>query len=201
MSISGLSFWFWRFCEILTLIPTLGMMAYFVNLFVSQNILTPDYILVLFITSVLATAWAIATIILYAKARHSAFLVAMVDLGFVGCFIAGVYLLRFIAGANCTSWEDTNFSFSVGDVTVTGPGGYFNTDKNCAMLKASFAFGIMNCIMFFFTFFLALFVHRHHRGETTIVRERHVSRHSHRRSRDYDRSPRRSHHSSRRTYV
>lgn len=46
--------------------------------------------------------------------------------------------------------------------------------------------------MFFFTFLLALLVHRHHdkRDRVVVKREYHSSRHG--------RSPRRSHHSSRR---
>jgi hypothetical protein len=107
------------------------MLAYFVHAYVTSNTLTPDFILVLFITSVLAAAWALATVISYARARHSAMFVALVDLGFVGAFIAGVYELRGIANQN--KWA-------------------LNFNKNCAMLKASFAFGIMNCIFFFFTF-------------------------------------------------
>lgn len=153
MSISGLSFWFWRFFQILTLIPIVGMLAYFVNYFITRNILTPDYVLVLFITSTLAAAWAVGTIILYAKARHSGFLVALVDLAFVGCLIAGVYQLRFIAQEDCTKFDrDANaFTWSLGTFSFSGSG-EFRTDKHCAMLKASFALGIMNTIMFFFTF-------------------------------------------------
>merc|ERR1712059_248156 len=52
-----------------------------------------------------------------------------------------------------------------------------NPRKNCSMLKASFAFGIMNCIFFFFTFLFALWVghhnrpeyDRHHRRDRTIL--------------------------------
>jgi sugar phosphate permease len=156
MAIAGISFGFWRFLEIITLIPTLGMLAYFVHAYTTSNVLTPDFILVLFITSVLAAAWAIATLVLYSRSRNSGFFVAIVDLGFVGCFIAGVYLLRGIAHADCTNFTAGGFYFDLGILGYIGRNSdnpwSLHTDKNCAMLKASFAFGIMNCLFFFITF-------------------------------------------------
>jgi len=89
----GMFFAFWRFMEIITLIPTLGMLAYFVHIYDSHNALTPDYILVLFIVSVLAAAWAIATLFTYHRARSNALFVSFIDLCFVGALIAGVYEL------------------------------------------------------------------------------------------------------------
>ncbi|KAF2089150.1 hypothetical protein K490DRAFT_38119 [Saccharata proteae CBS 121410] len=210
MALSGLLFICWRLLEIVTLIPTLGMLAYFVHGYVSQNQLTPDYILVLFITSVLAAAWAIATLIAYARARHSALFVATVDLAFVGCFIAGVYLLRGISDADCSNFSADGFWDNLGVFGAYGEQAgvsfSFHVNKTCAMLKACFAFGIMNCIFFFITFLLALLVHRHHRDDRVTVKRTttHTSRHSHRsRSRDYGySSPRRSHRSSsRRQYY
>ena len=142
--------------EIITLIPTLGMLAYFVHAYVTSDYLTPDFILVLFITSVLAAAWALATLISYARARHSAMFVALVDLGFVGSFIAGVYELRGITNQNCSNFTGSKFYSELGILgaigQLSGNKWAMNANKNCAMLKASFAFGIMNCIFFFFTF-------------------------------------------------
>lgn len=154
--ISGLLFISWRIFEIITLIPILGMLAYFVHGYVDSNQLTPNFILVLFITSVLATAWAIATLIQYYRARHHGLFVALVDLAFVGALIAGVYFLRGIAGTSCTN-------FTAGGIYVNlGPFGYygrqsnspwsFDINKTCAMLKACFALGIINIIAFFITF-------------------------------------------------
>ncbi|KAF2140970.1 uncharacterized protein K452DRAFT_272724 [Aplosporella prunicola CBS 121167] len=208
MALSGFLFICWRILEILTLIPTLGMLAWFVKGYVSLNTLTPDFILLLFITSVLAAAWAIATLVGYLRVRHSALFVAIVDLAFVGCFIGGVYLLRFVSDANCSSNAPGDWYYKLGMVGYYGRSS--NTDwsmhphKTCSMLKACFAFGIMNCIFFFTTFLLALLVHRHHLTDVVHVKRSstHYSRHSHRsRSRDYPPSPRRSHHSSRRAYV
>ncbi|KAL8905827.1 MAG: hypothetical protein Q9207_002398 [Kuettlingeria erythrocarpa] len=171
--IGGLLFSFWRFLEIITLIPTLGMLAYFVHQFESQNLLTPNDVLVLFIVSVLATAWAISTVLRRKSTRDSALFVSFIDLCFVGAFIAGVYELRYIARANCTRFEsDRHFSLTVDNNGISGDSPFrLNTDKNCAMLKASFAFGIMNCIFFAITSFLLLFMHRKRDDKEVVVKE------------------------------
>jgi len=196
-------FAFWRFLEIVTLIPTLGMLAWFVHIYTVQNELTPSYILVLFIVSVLAAAWAIATLFTYHRARSNAYFVSFVDLCFVGAFIAGVYFLRGIGGANCTTLgtgQTHGISFGIfGSATFNGIG--INVNKPCAMLKAAFAFGIMNCIFFFITALLALAVGRGEVGrKETYVRETHYARHGHRRSGSH-RSHRSSHSGRRRVYV
>lgn len=144
MAISGFFFLSWRLFEIITLIPVVGMLAWFVHQYVHANLLTPSYVLVLFIVSVIALAWAVFTTIDYLRARHDAFFVALFDLGLVGALIAGVYYLRGIAGTNCTNADAGSFS-----------GGFYfsiNTNKQCAMLKASFAFAIIDIIAFFITF-------------------------------------------------
>jgi len=144
MSFSGFSFAFWRIMQILTLIPTLGMLAWFVHGFDQIQKLTPDPILVLFIVSVLGAAWTIGTLFLYARAKHSAGFVAFIDLLFVGAFIGAVYTLRGIADADCThASRDGTFVSNFGDFTFSGPTFSLDINKSCAMLKASFAFGIM----------------------------------------------------------
>lgn len=238
-----IGFVFWRFLEILTLIPVVGMLAYFVNGYVNDNLMTPNYILVLFIVSVLALAWAIFTLFLYHRSSNNAKFVALIDLGkayfpflsfpfpspssqcarnpqadthrpppplgFVGAFIAGVYYLRFIAGANCTNIAaGSTYDVSFGIFgSFSGNGVDINTNKTCAMLKASFAFGIMNCIFFFFTAVLA-WIHGDHmsrdrRTSKRYYRETHYSRRGHRRRRSSHGShgSRRSSHSHRRVYV
>ncbi|KAF7939223.1 uncharacterized protein EAE97_007303 [Botrytis byssoidea] len=201
----GMFFAFWRFCEIITLIPTLGMLAFFVNIYASNNALTPNYILVLFIVSVLACAWAIATLFTYHRTRSNALFVSFIDLCFVGAFIAGVYELRFITNSDCSHLTTTpgyyiNFG-AFGNANINGVS--VKVDKTCAMLKACFAFGIMNCIFFFITSLLACMVGKGHertarRDEKVYVRETHVTRHGHRRSGSH-RSRRSGSH--RRTYV
>lgn len=59
----------------------MGMLAYFVNGYASANLLTPDYILILFIVSVLALAWAIFTLFSYHRSSANAAFVALIDLG------------------------------------------------------------------------------------------------------------------------
>ncbi|KAG8163208.1 hypothetical protein KVR01_006505 [Diaporthe batatas] len=199
-----IGFVFWRFMEIITLIPTMGMLAYFVNGFVNANALTPNYILILFIVSVLALAWAIFTLFSYHRSSSNALFVAVIDLGFVGAFIAAVYYLRFIAGANCTSVSSSSYEVGFGPLgTFSGNGFSIDTNKWCAMLKACFAFGIMNCIFFFFTAVLAWFHGERVGKDTRYYRETHYSRRGHRRHSTGSRrsSRRRSSHSHRRVYV
>ena len=144
MVLSGFLFLSWRIFEIVMTVPIVGMLGWFVHQYVKVNQLTPDYILVLFIVATLALAWAVFTVVSYLRARHDALFVAFVDLLFFGAFVGGVVALRFIANANCGS-------ISAG---VTTSGSYFNVDvnKTCSMLKASFAFGIIDVISFFVTF-------------------------------------------------
>ncbi|WPH02254.1 Hypothetical protein R9X50_00511000 [Acrodontium crateriforme] len=172
MAFSGFLFISWRLFELIILIPPVGMLSWFVHQYVKANLITPDYILVLFIVVVLALAWVFFTTIAYLRARHDAMFVALVDLGFVGALIAGVYYLRGIAGANCTNFK-----------AGTSGGGVFYIDvdsnKQCVMLKASFAFAIIAILSFFVTFLLALLVHHHHRNDDTVVVKREY-RHSHR---------------------
>ncbi|KAI0102697.1 hypothetical protein GGR51DRAFT_526680 [Nemania sp. FL0031] len=197
-------FAFWRFLQIVTLIPTIGLLAYFVDGYNRANALTPNYVLVLFIVSVLAGAWAIFTLFSYHRSSTNATFVAIIDLLFVGAFIGAVYALRFIANADCTHVVPG----SAVDLTLGIFGSAsLNTldvqaDKSCAMLKASFAFGIINTILFFFTSVLA-WMHGDRmssRDRKTYVRETHSHRHSHRSSHAPG-SRHSSHHSHRRVYV
>jgi hypothetical protein len=144
MAFSGFLFISWRIFEIIMCIPPVGMLAWFVHQYVRVNQLTPDYILILFIVSVLALAWTLFTLVSYLRARHDALFVALVDLGFVGAFIGAVVTLRFIARQDCGNLN----------AGVTTSGSYFDwrVNKTCAMLKASFAFGIILIIAFFVTF-------------------------------------------------
>jgi len=144
MALSGFLFLAWRIFEILILIPIVGMLAWFVHNYVAANQLTPNYILVLFIISVLALAWAIATLVNYLRARHDALFVALIDLAFVGALIAAVVTLRFIANQNCS---DFNFYIS-----NNGSDASANINKTCAMLKASWALAIIAILSFFVTF-------------------------------------------------
>ncbi|KAF3764224.1 hypothetical protein M406DRAFT_356470 [Cryphonectria parasitica EP155] len=203
-------FVFWRFVEIVTLAPIVGMLGYFVNGYVNANVMTPDYILILFIVSVLALAWAIFTLFSYHRSSTNARFVAFIDICFVGAFIAGVYYLRFISNADCShiaagSGYDIDFGIFG---TYYGNRYHVDTNKTCALLKASFAFGIMECIFFFFTAILA-WIHgdRMAKERTTkrYYRETHYSRRGHRRRSSHgshrSHTSRRSSQSRRRVYV
>jgi hypothetical protein len=175
----------------------MGMLAWFVDQHVKANTLTPNYILVLFIVSVLALAWALFTIFSYHRSSTNASFVALIDLGFVGAFIAGVWYLRHIAHADCTHVSrDENWLLNFGSLgSVSGADFDIETDKPCAMLKASFAFGIMNCIMFFFTAVLA-WMHGDRMSAHTDRRHGYKDGHYHGR-RHHRSGSRHSHHSRR----
>ncbi|KAK4098078.1 hypothetical protein N658DRAFT_509872 [Parathielavia hyrcaniae] len=211
----AIMFIFWRIAEILTLIPIMGMLAYFVNIHLESNTMTPTYILLLFIVSVIALAWSLFTLFSYHRSSRNAQFVAILDLAFVGAFIAGVYYLRFITRADCASLDTSTAYLDfglLGSVTVVN-GWDIGVDRTCAMLKACFALGIMNVVFFFFTSVLAC-IH----GDRAVKEERRyvetrrstTSRH-HSRSRSGHRShsghrhggggSRRSSHSHHRAYV
>ncbi|KAJ5095956.1 hypothetical protein NUU61_005312 [Penicillium alfredii] len=199
--IGSVFFIFNRLVEIVFLIPIIGMLAWFVDGYLKANQLTPPFILVLFIVSVIAIFWAVDTLIRFSTTKRSAIFVAFVDLLFFGAFIAGVYQLRFIANADCGSWHGGSAWVSLGPfgswgVHTENPLSY-QLNKTCAMLKTSFALGIMETIFFFWTALLALFLHHTHREtvvkETTVRRRSHSSRRggsgSHHRHRSSSRRP------------
>ncbi|KAE8344130.1 hypothetical protein BDV24DRAFT_19874 [Aspergillus arachidicola] len=181
-----------RLIEIIFLIPIIGMLAYFIDGYLKANVITPTYILVLFIVSTIAVFWCFDTLIRHATTKRSAAFVAFVDLLFFGAFIAGVYQLRFIANANCSHWDGGSVWVSLGPFGAygyrTGNPLALQVNKHCAMLKTCFALGIMEVVFFFWTAFWALFLHSRSdvvvKETTTIRRRSHSSRrgHGHRRS-------------------
>jgi hypothetical protein len=193
-----------RIFQIITLIPIMGMLAWFVDIYNDRNELTPEPILILFIVSVLAVAWTVFTLFSYHRSSRNARFVTLIDLGFFGALIAAIYELRGIADRDCTSIEEDRFSVGGGGFTLTGPGFEISSDKPCAMLKASWALAIINCILFFITAIVA-FLHGdsdHGDRKYSSRSSHHHYRHGHRSSRSRSRSG--SHHSShshRRVYV
>jgi hypothetical protein len=88
--------------------------------------------------------WALGTLFLYSRAKHSAKFVAFIDLLFVGAFIGAVWCLRGIAKADCSHWNrNESYSADLGVFTISGTKFGLDVNKPCAMLKAAFAFGIM----------------------------------------------------------
>ena len=183
----------------------MGMLAWFVNGYVEANMLTPNYILVLFIVSVLALAWALFTLFSYHRSSANARFVALIDLAFFGALIGAVYQLRFISQADCAHVEtgsplDVTFGIFGTTTRIQTPTTISVTlDKTCAMLKACFAMGILNVILFFITGVLAWF-----HGDRAAKSERRYyddrrKRGSHSRRRSG--GSRRSSHSHHRAYV
>ncbi|OJJ44522.1 hypothetical protein ASPZODRAFT_18100 [Penicilliopsis zonata CBS 506.65] len=194
--LGSLFFIFNRIVEIVFLIPIIGMLAYFVNGYLKANELTPAFILVLFIVSVVAAFWALDTLIRLSTTKRSAIFVAFVDLLFFGAFVAGVWQLRFIAHSDCTHWDGGSVYISL------GPFGYYGSEKGytlhinktCAMLKSSFAMGIMEAVFFLWTALIALFLHRNREvvtKETVVRRRSHSSRRGHSSSQRHRSSSRR----------
>ncbi|KAL7954084.1 hypothetical protein V8C34DRAFT_295422 [Trichoderma compactum] len=189
-----------RISQIVTLTPPVGMLSWFVGKFNDANVLTPNAVLVLFIVTVLALAWALFTLLAYSRSSHNALFVSFVDLCFLGALIAGIYFLRGIQFADCQDpARDEIWYNKVHDVGI--PGFSWAVNKPCAMLKASWAFAIMNTVFFAVTAFAA-WMH----GDSVVVEERvvrrsshsHSGRHSHHRSHS---GSGHSYHSARRVYV
>lgn len=159
-----------RVFEILTLIPIWGILAYFVDRILSVNASAqvPNEILVLFIVSILATAWAIITLMMYRRMGWAPLWIALIDLGFFGALIAGVVILApWVRHTDCinVSWE-----------------GGVAANKECSMYKAAWALAIIDIILFFFSAVSAW--HVWHKTGVVVYEER-PRRHGrhHRRSR------------------
>ena len=184
----------------------MGMLSYFVHGYTSNNVLAPNFVLIMFIVSVLGLVWALFTLFSYHRSSSNARFVGLIDLCFLGAFIAAVYYLRFISGADCThivTGDRWDVSFGIfGSASINGF--HVSANKTCAMLKASFAFGIMNCIFFSFTAVLAWFhgdrsEKEEYRHETR--RHRSSSGHHHRHRSGSRHGSHRSSHSHSRGYV
>jgi hypothetical protein len=119
---------------------------------------------------VLGAAWTIATLFRRKSTQRSAFFVAFIDLCFVGALIGGVYELRGIANANCANFQSSEgFYITLNNDGFGGKSPFsFDLDRSCAMLKAAFAFGIMNILFFCITSFLLLFMHRKEDKEVVV---------------------------------
>lgn len=195
----------------------MGMLAWFIHAFINENELTPNYILVLFIVSVLAVGWTIFTLFSYHRSSSNSHFVSLVDLAFVGALIGAVYQLRFITKANCYHVASTDLWLVPAHtlLSLTGQGiDVLASSKPCAVLKTSFALGIMNVVFFFFTAVLA-WMHggklgRNEREKRIVTETTTVRRHRSRgadgsrgasRPRSGSHHSRRSSHSHQRVYV
>lgn len=99
----------------------------------------------------------------------------------MGAFIAGAYFLRAIAYADCINVSGGLSSSSSSDASGASvqieyrPFG-IQADRTCSMLKACFAFAIMNCLFFTASALMAALLHRR---EKAVVVEKSYRRSSH----------------------
>jgi hypothetical protein len=174
----GILFSVARVFELLTMIPVLGIMGWYIHGFAVVNILTPDYILVLFIVSVVAVVWALLTLIAIGSTRRSGIMIGLIDIGVLGGLIAGIYILRGIGTSNCASASWGAIDIDLGPFGVWGEswGSPYaqDIDQNCGLLKAAWALAIINCFLWPFSGLFAILNWErdvvHHERE--VVRDR-----------------------------
>jgi len=162
-----------RVFEVLCGIPIIGMLAYFVHPYAHAHADTPDRLLAFFIISILATAWALFTLHQFRKYRDvSGPFIALVDLLFVGAWIACIVLYRKISNANCGHLS-VPIGVQLGDNNYSGGNDFgYHVNKECAMYKASWALAIVECVLFFITAILSWSMYRSYKyGNTRTTKE------------------------------
>lgn len=142
--ISSIFFILWRLVEIFFLIPMIGMLSYIVHEYVNANIMVPSYVLVIFIVTVLALVWCVMTTLFFGAAKRSGYFVSIMELAFIAAFIASVAVLRDIGSQGCGSFAAN----PLGNLQVQGGPFVYQLSKFCNLLKASFAFAIMEIFFF-----------------------------------------------------
>ncbi|KAI5844275.1 hypothetical protein BZA05DRAFT_448364 [Tricharina praecox] len=156
-----------RIFEIISLIPIWGMLAWFVDLY--QPATPPDYILYPFIVALLATIWAIITLLMYRRMGWTPIYIAIVDLCWFGILIGGVVVLApWVRRTDCVQWQGQSAVLNAAGMSVTS--GDVTVAKQCMMLKSSWGLAILNIILFFASAVLAWEVW--HRTGVVVVRPR-----------------------------
>lgn len=153
--------------EILISIPVIGMLGWFVDQYVQNKAEVPDRLLAWFIISILACAWALVTVYQFNRYRSvSGPLIALVDALFMGAFIGMAIIFRGISDTDCGNL-DVPVGVTFGDNTYSG-GSDLNAsiNKPCALMKASWALSIINCVLFFITACLSWTLYRSYRSST-----------------------------------
>ena len=144
MVLSGIFFIGARATQLFFLIPIIGMLSYIVHGYQAANQLTPAYVLVLFIVSVMAGVWCLLTLLFFLMARHNAYFLAFIDFCFFIGFIAGVATLRNIANTSCT-----DLGSDVGKQIYIESGVFVNNFGSfCNILKAAFGLSILEILFF-----------------------------------------------------
>ncbi|KAF3314719.1 hypothetical protein TWF173_004531 [Orbilia oligospora] len=159
-----------RILEVIIAIPIIGMLGWFIDPYVDNNETPPDGLLTLFIVSILACAWALVTLFQFHRYRSmSGPFIAVVDIGFVGAWIAGIYLNRGISDADCSSFS-APLGLRVGDNNYSaGDSWSASVNRPCAMFKASWILSIIECVLFFATCLLSWTLYRSYRYDTRHV--------------------------------
>jgi len=169
-----------RVLEILVALPIVGMLGWFVNPYVQNNSQVPDNLLWLFIVSILASAWAIATFWQFHKYRDiSGPFIAVIDIGFVAVWIVAIVKLRGISNADCGNLS-VPIGVQIGDKDYSGGSNLgYHVNKPCAMLKASWILAIIDCILFFITCVLSWSLYRSYKyGSTRTTHKEYAGRRS-----------------------
>ncbi|KAI5838851.1 hypothetical protein DFP73DRAFT_248672 [Morchella snyderi] len=161
--LAGTVFFFLRLLQIITLIPIWGILSWFVHQSDVRGLTSPDWVLCLFVVSLLATVWALGTLFLFHRSRFTDLWVAIVDLCFFGVLIAGVVLLGRVAeNTDCVGgWSSVGWAYWNVGVRV---------DRTCSMYKAAWGLGILDVLLFFVTAVMAGLIWR--RGRNATVGER-----------------------------
>ncbi|KAA8893639.1 hypothetical protein FN846DRAFT_503411 [Sphaerosporella brunnea] len=152
---TGLLFSLLRVLELLTLIPIWGMLSWFVNAWQPATT-PPDYILFLFIVSLLATVYALLTLLDYRANRWTPLYVSLLDLCFFGVLIGGVVVLApYAQHTDCLSYTAAPRVVYYGNGSGSFSAGALAANRQCLMLKASWGLGVVDVLLFFFTAVLA----------------------------------------------
>jgi len=166
--LSGTVFFIFRIFELLTLIPIWGILAWFVDAY--QPATPPDRILFLFIVALLATVWALFTLIIYRRLHWTPLYIAVIDLCFFGVFIAGLVLLApSVKNTDCVNWRGEGITYN-GNGSGSFSAGRVTADKQCMMLKSAWGLSILDTILFFLTAVLA--AHVWHRTGVVVYEDR-----------------------------
>ena len=172
-----------RVIQVVTLIPTWGILAWFIHQFNLTGTSPPDSVLVLFIATLVGTAWALASsLAVHLRRPHYLHIIIFfVDVTILVALIAGVVTLFRVHGHDYAplgvEFETLPFVMVTpsdwnGDFDVyTGYAEFYSwIRRRFLMLRSVWALAILNCVLWFFSALLALVIHR--RNERIAVHER-----------------------------
>lgn len=172
-----------RVIQVVTLIPTWGILAWFVHQFQLYDTSPPASTLVLFIAALVGTAWALASsLTAHLRRSHNLYIfISFADLLVLIALITGVVFLFRINGQDYAplgvEFETFPFVMVTPDLNpdvydvYTGYAEFYSwIRKRFLMLRSAWALAILNCILWFFSALLALVIFR--RIERVAAHER-----------------------------